>query len=472
MGEMTTTGQADSVVHQTAGWDTPTPRPRHTSGRAVSAPSSDLLVALARRLQERADRQSAVLDRLRTVERSAHVLSELAALDDAVRRTRRDAENLLVVAGAAPTPPTRPAAPFADLVHEAAGAVELSARVSIAPVPTATVPSWAVADLVHVLTEILDHAAQIAPMGGRIDVITRESGTGGMVVEAIVDGPGLPIDQLDTLNRLLAGESTSIPPQHLGLLAAAEIARRAGIEVRFQHRLDGPDLTGPGLISTVRCPPNMIQAQRQPAEPPRGAPPRQRDTETPRHSRTRSVSSESEWSPDAPEPDAEATTDSWAAPEAPAESPPSPPSRSAADELFGPLVSIDDHEDLSATPIFEAVASAWFRERKRSEDAEDWETPSDAEWRAAAERANRAESNLGTTASGLPRRRPGSQMVAPPRHGAGPAPTPQPVARAPERVRHQLSAYQRGLQHGRHRAADPDNERDRDGMSWWTDIGG
>jgi hypothetical protein len=84
-----------------------------------------------------------------------------------------------------------------------------------------------------------------------------------------------------------------------------------------------------------------------------------------------------------------------------------------------------------------------------------WETPSDTEWRAAAERAARPEPEA-QTASGLPRRRPGNQLVPPARGGRG-VPEPEQPERVPDRVRERLSTYQRGLRQGRHRAepADP-----------------
>ncbi|WP_300011551.1 hypothetical protein [Pseudonocardia sp.] len=137
-----------------------------------------------------------------------------------------------------------------------------------------------------------------------------------------------------------------------------------------------------------------------------------------------------------------------------------------ADELFGPLTSSlrDRMRDAGPTPIYESVASAWFVDpdteqadgRRDTPDGApaDWSTPSDAEWRAASERASRPEPVQASTAAGLPRRRPGTQMVAPPRHGSA-APLGGSTDREPERVRERLAVYQQGLERGRHRA-DPD----------------
>jgi hypothetical protein len=148
---------------------------------------------------------------------------------------------------------------------------------------------------------------------------------------------------------------------------------------------------------------------------------------------------------------------------------PQPPvsPRGRADELFGPLpFRAREPDDEIGTPIFEAVASAWFSERRDDAQDEqlDWETPGDAEWQAAAARASHVEPLVNTSA-GLPRRRPGQQLVAP-------APTPgltassEPEERVAGRVRDRLSTYQRGLSQGRHRAAEPVDE------SWWAKPSG
>jgi hypothetical protein len=103
------------------------------------------------------------------------------------------------------------------------------------------------------------------------------------------------------------------------------------------------------------------------------------------------------------------------------------------------------------TPIFEAVASAWFRDDERGPAGDDWNSAGDREWREASARATRTDVPADTTASGLPRRSPGDRLVPPPRASR---PTAPPDERVPERVRDRLATYQRGLQQGRHRAAD------------------
>lgn len=123
-----------------------------------------------------------------------------------------------------------------------------------------------------------------------------------------------------------------------------------------------------------------------------------------------------------------------------------------SDPLFGPL-PVRDTADPVSTPIYEAVVSAWFREP--GAPGPDWESPGDAEWQAAAARAAQADRPDTTTASGLPRRRPGRQMVTPPLQRARATPVEvRSEERAPERVRERLDGYQRGLRQGRHRASE------------------
>ena len=99
--------------------------------------------------------------------------------------------------------------------------------------------------------------------------------------------------------------------------------------------------------------------------------------------------------------------------------------RNGGDELFGPLPT---SAGAVGTPIFEAVASAWFRDDERGPAHDDFDSAGDREWRDAAARATRTDAPS-TTASGLPRRSPGDRLVPPPRTSRQAAP---PDERVPE----------------------------------------
>jgi hypothetical protein len=123
------------------------------------------------------------------------------------------------------------------------------------------------------------------------------------------------------------------------------------------------------------------------------------------------------------------------------------------------------------TPIFDEVASVWFREPEP-----DAPTGLDPEWEAAdrpdfeAGAPSLASVDAGTTEAGLPRRRPrahlvpGSARPGPPsgRTGENGAATPR---RSPDAVRGRLASYQRGVADGRSsRPAQPPDGGSADGV--------
>ena len=120
--------------------------------------------------------------------------------------------------------------------------------------------------------------------------------------------------------------------------------------------------------------------------------------------------------------------------------------RTGGDELFGPLpTSVGS----VGTPIFEAVASAWFRDDERRPPATG--TP-----RATASGAPPRPPRPARTPRRPPRAacRGAAQATGSSRRRARRSPRRRPDERVPERVRDRLATYQRGLQQGRHRAAD------------------
>ena len=128
------------------------------------------------------------------------------------------------------------------------------------------------------------------------------------------------------------------------------------------------------------------------------------------------------------------------------------------------------------TPIYDEVASAWFREAPPSAgpDEAEWASSSgDEGWRAAAATADALDAGVsagGTTEAGLPKRRPRAQLVpgAAQSGGAGaPGGVPDGAAgprRNADAIRGRLASYQRGVADGRTsrqaRPADTGAERD------------
>lgn len=530
----------------TPAWEARWGRGRPSPGRepGADAGSDDAVAGVARRLQGRVDRHRWLLERMQ----ADPLLPEPAGLSellDTVRRMRRDTESLLMLHGRDAGARAGGARRVPEVLAEAVQMAEEPRRVDVRPSPEATLTPSAATELAHVLAELLDHVTAVYP-GARVEVSGALEDRGGLAVAVRAVGA----DRHD--------------PDGLGgrraLGAAERLAHRslAGIVVR------GPQPGGATApVASIHCPGSVVTApqpawaplpwegERTPPQPERVVLPvgEERYRPSPAPSALDAPLADlppldfSEREPFRYEPSIAA--EPWRANGNGSRdgSVPAHPSSSGSgvDELFGPMLDLahGPTDELHSTPIFEAIASAWFREDEptasgvhgngvhengvrgngvqgngvqpdgdwpsgdghggssrngglpngglpnggmfrtnggvhgggrtnggahsggahRGDDSgpRDWETPSDSEWRAAAERAARPEPEP-PTVGGLPRRRPGNQLVPPPRGGAG-IPEPEQPERVPDRVRQRLSTYQRGLRQGRHRAeptrADP-----------------
>jgi hypothetical protein len=450
-----------------------------TGGRSDGPHEAEVSADVLRRLRERVDRNVRLVDRMRA-DPLAPEPPGLPELIDTARRMRHDAETLMLLAGIDAGP--RPGAParLAALLDEAVDATDEPMRVDVRTGPNATVEPGAAIELLHVVSEVVDHVTAIHP-GARVEVASRTEAPGGIVVEIRT-----------------ASTTRYDPSGRRGMAAAARIAQRSRSGIVLRTPLPGPAGTG-APIATIHCPARAVIVQDRdyapwPAEPTYdalGRPGlgssngvvRPEEAETPPHGiplvppglPSQRTTVEALFSELTAETNARATRQEPAdgarfgayGQAAEPRNGRAHPATGPVDELFGPLVDLPTEEQSEATPIYEAVASVWFREAAAEVDAADWESPGDREWRAAAERANQQPEDVTFTAGGLPRRRAGARLV-PPRlsdgevgggagaaGGAGGGAHARPAAppdRVPDRVRERLATYQRGLRQGRHRA--------------------
>jgi hypothetical protein len=422
-----------------------------SAGANVARDDERAVADVARRLQDRVDGQEALLDRVTDLAQRPDDRARVAELRVAARRMRRDTEALLLLCGADPGV-HRGTRTVAAVLGDALALAEEPSRVVLGPVPEATLAASAVVELRHLVAELVDEASAATP-GARIEVGGRLEPDGALVVDVVVAGRGWT----DALGGARPGATAP------GL--AERLARRATRGIRLERPLiDAVE----GLVATVHCaaalvtggggdPWQLPSLSRSAMSGPSFA-----GSSLAGSSLAGSLSgSGSALSGSALSGSALSTGED---PSFLLESVPSPSlSRSGGDELFGPLPAA---VGAVGTPIFEAVASAWFRDDERGPSGDDWNSPGDLEWRAAAARVTRTDV-ASTTASGLPRRSPGDRLVPPPRSARQPS-TPADE-RVPERVRERLATYQRGLKQGRHRAADsvqPDPVPDAASEAW------
>ncbi|KOG16943.1 sensor histidine kinase [Streptomyces viridochromogenes] len=196
---------------------------------------SGVFVNLARRSQVLVHRQLSLLDSMERRSDDPNELSDLFRLDHLTTRMRRHAESLIILSGAAPGRAWRMPVSLTNVVRAAVSEVEDYARVEVRQLPEAAVIGAAVADLTHLLAEIIENAAQFSPPHTRVRV-TGEPVGNGYAVEVEDRGLGMGKETLTEANRRIEqSEALDLfDSDRLGLFVVSRLASRHGIKVHLR----------------------------------------------------------------------------------------------------------------------------------------------------------------------------------------------------------------------------------------------
>ncbi|MEU1341510.1 nitrate- and nitrite sensing domain-containing protein [Streptomyces sp. NPDC005827] len=194
-----------------------------------------VLLNIARRNQALVHRQLKLVDTLERRTDDPAVLGELFHIDHLTTRMRRHAESLIILSGATPGRRWRRPVPIADVVSSAVGEIEDYTRVVVPPMPEVGVAADAVADVVHLVAELLENATVFSPPHTRVTLRTARVGQ-GFVLEIDDRGLGLDPEQLTEAHRTLTAPDAFDPTRHdrLGLYVVGRLAARHGIEVTLR----------------------------------------------------------------------------------------------------------------------------------------------------------------------------------------------------------------------------------------------
>ncbi|CAL9371542.1 sensor histidine kinase [Streptomyces sp. enrichment culture] len=196
---------------------------------------SGVFVNLARRSQILVHRQLSLLDSMERRSDDPNELSDLFRLDHLTTRMRRHAESLIILSGAAPGRAWRMPVSLTDVVRAAVSEVEDYARVEVRHLPEASVVGAAVADLTHLLAELIENAAQFSPPHTRVRV-TGEPVGNGYAIEIEDRGLGMGKETLAQANRRIAqSEALDLfDSDRLGLFVVSRLAARHDIKVHLR----------------------------------------------------------------------------------------------------------------------------------------------------------------------------------------------------------------------------------------------
>ncbi|MGX4693843.1 sensor histidine kinase [Streptomyces sp. JNUCC 63] len=196
---------------------------------------SGVFVNLARRSQVLVHRQLSLLDSMERRSDDPNELSDLFRLDHLTTRMRRHAESLIILSGAAPGRAWRMPVSLTNVIRAAVSEVEDYARVEVRQLPDASVTGAAVADLTHLLAELVENAAQFSPPHTRVR-ITGEPVGNGYAVEVEDRGLGMGKETLAEANRRIAqSEALDLfDSDRLGLFVVSRLAARHDIKVHLR----------------------------------------------------------------------------------------------------------------------------------------------------------------------------------------------------------------------------------------------
>jgi signal transduction histidine kinase len=236
--------------------------------------TSDLLVNLARRNQSLLYRQLGLINQLEDQAEDPDALADLFRLDHLATRIRRNAESLLVLSGEEP-PRTwgRPVA-LVDVVRAAIAETEDLDRVVFAVDERLAVFGNAVADLTHLVAELVENAVHFSPPEASVIIRTRPYlQTPGAHVLTVEDwGVGMRAEDMAAANDLLAAprDVDLSVSQRLGLQVVARLAQRHRIEVSLTPTPGGgvtaAVVLSPSLFSDLDAGPDQVFADEVPAE--------------------------------------------------------------------------------------------------------------------------------------------------------------------------------------------------------------
>ncbi|ARF76539.1 ATP-binding protein [Kitasatospora albolonga] len=230
----------------------------------------EVFVNLARRLQSLVHREIQILDELEHEVEDPDLLKGLFHVDHLATRIRRHAENLAVLGGAVSRRQWSNPVTMTEVLRSAIAEVEQYPRVKLVPPMDGTLRGHAVADVIHLLAELVENATVFSAPHTQV-LLRVQRVTAGIALEVEDRGLGMPDHEQNRMNALLS-DPDRVNVAHLlqdgriGLFVVSALARRHGIAVRLQSNIYG------GTQAVLVLPQNLLGADPDTAAAPGAAP--------------------------------------------------------------------------------------------------------------------------------------------------------------------------------------------------------
>lgn len=197
-----------------------------------------VILGIARQSQNLVNLQLSKLDTLEREHQDPDILAGLYELDSTASQLRRYEENLVIISGGQPRRSWTEPVALIDILRSAVGEVAEYQRVEVHTEEEVCLAPPAVADVIHLLAELIENATVYSPapspVGVRAAMVAK-----GLAVEIEDRGLGMSEDDYASFNAQLAE-----PPKfdvvaladdlRLGMFVIARIANRYGIAVTLR----------------------------------------------------------------------------------------------------------------------------------------------------------------------------------------------------------------------------------------------
>ncbi|MEU6052262.1 ATP-binding protein [Streptomyces xanthochromogenes] len=219
----------------------------------------EVFVNLARRLQSLVHREIQLLDELENEVEDPELLKGLFHVDHLATRIRRHAENLAVLGGAISRRQWSHPVTMTEVLRSSIAEVEQYPRVKLVPPIDGTLRGHAVADVIHLLAELVENATVFSAPHTQV-LLRAQFVTAGLAVEVEDRGLGMPVTEQNKMNALLS-DPDQVNVAHLlqdgriGLFVVSALARRHGIAVRLQTNIYG------GVQAVLVLPQGLLGAE-------------------------------------------------------------------------------------------------------------------------------------------------------------------------------------------------------------------
>ncbi|WP_266915278.1 ATP-binding protein [Streptomyces sp. NBC_00893] len=216
---------------------------------------------LTRENQAMIQRQIVIISDLKSRESDPERLANLFHLDQLATRVRRAGDNILILAGRPRLRRPKHPVPLGEVLRAAISEVKDHERLRLQDVPHVEIKVNVVTDLVHLLAELMENAANFSPPSGAVRVIAHLLPDSRVLIELRDEGLGFAPDALADVNERLASfqprgaDPFSIGFGQVGIPVVAVLSSRTGIRVQLRPNENS------GTIALVMVPGDAVHKE-------------------------------------------------------------------------------------------------------------------------------------------------------------------------------------------------------------------